>query len=191
MQNHAVFFDRDGTLNYDSGYVGNADLVRLYSGVPHAIRLLREKGFKIVVISNQSGIARGYFTAKEVDLVNQKINDLLETDGCGAIDAFYYCPFHPDFNSTEDCKCRKPSPLMVLKASEELNIDLNKSYFVGDSVTDIECGKNAGVKTILVKNERTEEQICNLLVECEIPGFIACDLIEASEFIIKDFPGGN
>lgn len=190
MTNKAVFFDRDGTINIDPGYIGNPNLVELYPGTASAIAELKKAGFRIVVISNQSGIARGYFTSNEVEAVNQKINSLLKDQGT-EIDAFYYCPSHPDFNTAEECKCRKPSPYLVFKAAEEMKLDLGSSYFAGDSLSDIECGINAGIKTILVKNGRTEEQISSLLVEGKIPNFIACDLQETSKFIINDFLGGN
>ncbi|MGE5681730.1 MAG: D-glycero-alpha-D-manno-heptose-1,7-bisphosphate 7-phosphatase [Bacillota bacterium] len=190
MVSKAVFFDRDGTLNIDPGYIGDPGLVELFPGTAEAIAELKKFGFKIIVISNQSGIARGYFTAVEVEAVNEKINSLLREKNT-EIDAFYYCPYHPDFNNKEDCKCRKPSPYLVLKAADELNIDLKDSYFAGDSLSDIECGKNAGIKTILVKNGRSEEQISSLLVEGKIPNFIACDLQETSKYIINDYLGGN
>ncbi|MGE5400656.1 MAG: D-glycero-alpha-D-manno-heptose-1,7-bisphosphate 7-phosphatase [Ignavibacteriales bacterium] len=190
MGNSAVFFDRDGTLNIDPGYLGDPEQVRLFPGVSEAISKLKEKNFKIIVISNQSGIARGLFTANEVEAVNLRINELLKTDNA-SVDAFYYCPYHPDFNTEEECKCRKPSPMLVLKAASDLNIDLSSSYFVGDMLSDIECGKNAGLKTILLKNTLNEEQISSMLVEDRSPDFIAENLIEASKFIINDYSGGN
>lgn len=186
----AVFFDRDGTLNVDPGYLGDPEKVILYTGAAEALLKLKTEGFKIVVISNQSGIARGYFTEKEVDAVNLKINELLRASGV-FVDAFYYCPFHPDFNTPEECRCRKPSPELVFKAARDLNIDLSKSYFVGDMISDVECGINAGLKTVLLKNTLKEEQISGLLVKDKLPNFIAENLIDASDFIIKDFSGGN
>lgn len=190
MANFAVFFDRDGTLNLDPGYLGDPEKVVLYPGVAEALLKLKNEGFKIVVISNQSGIARGFFSSREVDAVNLKINDLLKERGV-CVDKFYYCPYHPDFNTPEECRCRKPSPLLVLKAAEDLEIDLRKSYFVGDMISDVECGINAGVRTVLLKNTLKEEQISGLLVKDKLPNFIAENLIDASDFIIKDFSGGN
>lgn len=189
MSDKAVFFDRDGTLNYDPGYIGDPDSVILYPGTAQAIAELRDHNYKIVVISNQSGIARGYFTEREVEAVNLKINSLLKAENAG-IDAFYYCPFHPDFNSEEECKCRKPSPQLVFKAAEEMDIDLSRSYFAGDALSDIECGKRAGIRTILVKNGRSEEQISSLLVEGKAPDFIAENLQETAKYILKDSIGG-
>ncbi len=152
MMNKAIFLDRDGTINIDTGYIGNPNLIELYSGVPEGIKLLKDKfGFLIVVISNQSGITRGLITQEDVDKVNKRINEILEY--CNTkIDAFYYCPYHPEFDSEEKCKCRKPSPQLVFTAAEELKIDLKKSFFIGDRISDIECGINAGLSSILVTN---------------------------------------
>ncbi len=191
MANKAVFFDRDGTLNLDPGYLGNPDLVNLYPGVPEQISKLRnEFNFKIIVISNQSGIARGLITEKNVLEVNKKISELISGSG-GKIDAFYYCPYHPDFSSKLDSECRKPSPQMVLKAAEEFNIDLKNSYFVGDSKVDIECGINAGLKTILIKNTLSDEEINILHKEGKSPNFVADNFIDACRFIYEDHIGGN
>ncbi|MDA3860150.1 MAG: HAD family hydrolase, partial [Melioribacteraceae bacterium] len=163
MSHPTVFFDRDNTLNYDHGYLADPNLVRLFEGVGEGIaRLKNEFNFKIVVISNQSGIARGLFTETEVDAVNEKINAILKNNFNTEIDKFYYCPFHPDFSTEEESKCRKPYPMLVVKAAEELNIDLSKSYFVGDKASDIECGINAGIKTVLVNYKNSDEEIISL-----------------------------
>jgi D,D-heptose 1,7-bisphosphate phosphatase len=187
---HAVFFDRDGTINVDPGYIGSANLVELLPGVPEGIIRLKEKGFKIIVISNQSGIARGYFTEKEVNEIHFRINEILNRMNTG-IDAFYFCPFHPDFNSPEECECRKPSPKMIFEASRDFALDVHKSYMVGDKMTDVECGTNAGVKTVLINVTVPSEEISYLNQGSKIPTFIADSFAEACDFIIKDFTGGN
>jgi D,D-heptose 1,7-bisphosphate phosphatase len=186
----AVFFDRDGTLNIDPGYFSDPEKLELYSGVPEGIALLKSLGFKVIVISNQSGIARGYFTSEVVDNIHHKINELLSNYNTG-IDAFYYCPYHPDFNTQEECECRKPSPKLVLDAAADHNIDLTLSYFVGDSISDILCGKNAGLKTILVKNTISDEKISSLINQGKIPNFIAENFKDVCDFIKNDFCGGN
>ena len=123
----SVFFDRDNTLNFDPGYLSDQDQVRPFDGVGEGIfKLKNDFGFKLVVISNQSGIARGFFSNIEVDSVNNRINQILMKENNVEIDAFYYCPFHPDFSSTEESNCRKPSPLMVFKAAKEMDIDLSR-----------------------------------------------------------------
>ncbi len=192
MLHPAVFFDRDNTLNYDTGYLSNPDLVELFDGVGEGIFNLKNNfGFKIVVISNQSGIARGFFTEKEVSAVNNKINLILKKDFNTKIDAFYFCPSHPDFSTEEETKCRKPSPMLVVKAANELNIDLSKSYFVGDKVSDIECGINAGVKTVLANYKNDKEIIITLKNRNKTPNFIVGNFLNVCNSIIADYTGGN
>lgn len=191
MNNYAVFLDRDGTINEDPGYLGNPDQVKLYSGSAEALFKLKNKlNFKLIVISNQSGIARGKLTDEMVDDVNKKINQLLSKENT-SIDAFYYCPAHPDFNTDEECSCRKPSPELVFKAAKDFNIDLKKSYFVGDNISDIECGINAGTKTILVRTGYGEESFYMLQKQNKFPTFVAKNILEACNFIEKDFSGEN
>jgi D-glycero-D-manno-heptose 1,7-bisphosphate phosphatase len=192
MLHPTVFFDRDNTLNFDPGYLSDPDLVKLFDGVGEGIaRLKKEYNFKIVVISNQSGIARGLATTQEVIAVNEKINSILKKENNTEIDAFYFCPFHPDFSSEEESKCRKPSPILVVKAAKELNLDLNKSYFVGDKISDIECGINAGIKTVLVNYENDMEKIISLKKRNKRPNFIVGNFLNACDSIIADFTGGK
>lgn len=186
MPNCAIFLDRDGTLNEDPGYLGNPNQVKLLPGVGQALSILKkELGFKLIVISNQSGIARGLITKEMVESVNQKINELLAEYNV-LIDAFYYCPSHPDFNNKEECSCRKPSPEMVLQAANDHQIDIKGSYFVGDSVADIECGINAGLKTILVMSGYGEDSFSSLKKQNKFPTFVAQNIAEVSSIIKKD-----
>ena len=189
MGNFAVFFDRDGTLNEDPGYLGDPDSLKLYPDIGKALSDLKKKlNPKLIVISNQSGIARGILTDEMVQSVNNKINTVLAESGV-AIDAFYYCPHHPDFSEKKDCSCRKPSPEMVFKAAKDFNIDLSHSFLVGDSVSDIECGKNAGVKTILIKTGYGEESLSVLQNQNNFPTFVAQNMLEVNKIIQKDFIG--
>lgn len=190
MKQRAVFFDRDGTLNVDPGYLGDPSIVELFPEAAEAISLLRKFRFKIIVISNQAGIARGLITASDVEAVNARINELLNDSGA-KIDAFYYCPFHPDFSTEEECQCRKPSPQLVFKAAEELDIQLEDSYFVGDRILDVECGINAGLKTVLINRDGNTEQNGILHVEGKRIDLITHNLMEAAKFIINDYLGGN
>lgn len=187
MPNSAVFFDRDGTLNEDPGYLGEPEKLKLYPGAGKALSSLKQSGYKLIVISNQSGIARGLITEEMVKSVNVRLNELLSKDN-GSIDAFYYCPFHPDFSTAEECSCRKPSPELVFKAARDYIIDLSKSYFVGDTVSDIECGINAGCKTILVKTGYGAEAFSILQKQNKFPSFVAENIIEACNFIHEDKP---
>ena len=106
MNRKAVFLDRDGTLNVDPGYLGEPEKVELYPGVGKGIAALKENGYRIIVISNQSGITRGLITEEQVRAVNEKINSILREENNTSIDAFYYCPYHPDFDDAEKTKCR-------------------------------------------------------------------------------------
>lgn len=187
MSSYAVFLDRDGTINEDPGYLGNPDLVKLLPGVSVGIKELKSKfNFKIVVVSNQSGIDRGLISENDVNLVNEKINNLLREQKT-EIDVFYYCPFHPEFSGEEKSKCRKPSPEMILKASEEHNIDLNRSYMIGDKASDILSGLSANVKTILLDGESNSAEINILKKEGKSPNFVAHDFLEAVQYIKNDF----
>lgn len=191
MSVKAVFLDRDGTLNEDPGYLGDADQVVLLPGVVEALdKLKNHHNYLIIVISNQSGIARGLITESQVQAVNQRISNLLSVHNI-TIDDFYYCPAHPDFSSEEDIKCRKPSPLMILQAIEKHNIDISKSFMIGDSISDIESGMNAGVKTILVKTGLGSESISILQNRDIFPSFVAENLLDASNYIVNDSYGEN
>jgi len=185
MSNHAIFLDRDGTLNEDPGYISDPNKIVLFPETGEALSVLKKFGFLLIVISNQSGIARGLMTSKDVDAVNDKLN-LLLSEYKVKVDAFYYCPAHPDYSNGEECECRKPSPKLVFEATREFNIDLTKSYFIGDSVSDIYCGKNAGLKTILVRTGKGEESFSILQKENNFPTFVANNLLKACTFILGD-----
>lgn len=191
MSSVALFLDRDGTINFDPGYLKNPDDVIILPGVPEGIRKLKvELGFKIVVISNQAGVAKGLMTLEDVKAVNNKIQDLLKKENA-EIDAFYFCPYHPDYDDEEKSKCRKPSPMMLLKAAEEHKIDLKRSFMIGDRAGDIEAGINAGVKSILIHSEIIDNELKNLESKNLSPVFIAKNFLDACEFIIKEFGGTN
>lgn len=189
MLSKAVFLDRDGTLNYDPGYLGNPNDLELFSDTGNVLAALKNQfQFKLIVISNQAGIARGIITEEQVISVNNELNKKLSEFNV-QIDAFYYCPFHPDFSSEEDCLCRKPSPKMILDAANDLNIDLSKSYFVGDTAADIIAGLTVQLKTILVKTGKGAESISILQNGNNFPSFVAENLTEAYKFIINDSTG--
>ena len=122
---------------------------------------------------------------EDVERVNNKINELLLTNNV-SIDAFYFCNAHPEFSTPEECKCRKPSPKLVFEAAEDFDIELSASYFVGDNVSDIECGKNAGLRTILVKTGKGVESLSILQKDNNFPSFVAENLFHAFEFIIAE-----
>ena len=189
MKNKAVFLDRDGTLNEDPGYLGNPEDLILCPDTGTTLSLLKNKyHFLLIVISNQSGIARGLMNDDDVVSVNNELNKKLSEFNV-QIDAFYYCPFHPDFNSEDECLCRKPSPKMIIDAASDFDIDLSRSYIIGDSDVDILAGINAGVRTVLVNTGNGAESFSILKNENNLPSFVAENLTEACKFIIKDSNG--
>ena len=137
----AVFLDRDGTIARDVPYCSRPEDFELLPGAAEGIRLLNERGFKVVVVTNQSGIARAYFTERMLARIHEKMVTELAEQGAH-IDAIYYCPHHPDDN----CDCRKPKPKMVIHAAQDLDIDLSQSYVIGDSEIDTELARQAGCK---------------------------------------------
>jgi D-glycero-D-manno-heptose 1,7-bisphosphate phosphatase len=140
----AVFFDRDGTLMEEVEYCSDPAKVKVVSGVPEALDELKKAGYLAIVISNQSGIGRGLFSEAQYTAVQQ---ELLRQIGSGRIDASYFCPDAPGVPSLR----RKPAPGMVLEAAAEFQVDLAASFLVGDKASDIECGRRAGTRTILVR----------------------------------------
>lgn len=151
--NKAVFLDRDGTLNVEVDYLHECDKLRLIEGTTEALRLLKSEGYLLIVISNQSGVGRGYFTRRDVDMVNEYMNNILKAQGAG-IDAFYYCP-HVE---KDNCQCRKPNVGLYLKAAADFDIDFTQSYMVGDKETDILASFKLGTGYGLVLSGHDIEQ---------------------------------
>jgi len=145
--NRAVFFDRDGTLNEEKHYLHKPDDVVLFQGIGSALNRLKKAGFKLIVVSNQSGVGRGYFTMKDVQSVNDRLNELLSIDDA-PIERFYVAPEAPD----QPSRGRKPSPQFLFDARDEFSLDLSQCFMIGDKLIDLECGWNAAVKkSILVR----------------------------------------
>ncbi len=189
IKQRAFFLDRDGTINFDPGYLGDPGKVKLLDGVAKGISLLKNSfNFKIIVVSNQSGISRGLITEKQVNAVNAKINELLQKENA-AVDAFYICAYHPDFSDSRLIGCRKPSPEMIIKAAEDHQIDLGRSYIAGDRASDVVSGKNAGVKTILISDDETKKELKLLKIDNIYPNFVAANFSAACKFIIDDLSG--
>ena len=140
----AVFIDRDGTIMEDCVYCSDPKNVKIFPGVLEALRRLKSNGFKLIIITNQSGIGRGLFTVEQYRAVEAEV---LRQLGVGLIDATYFCPDVPGQYST----CRKPAPGMVVEATREHQIDFSRSFFIGDNEIDVECARNAGVRVIRVQ----------------------------------------
>jgi D-glycero-D-manno-heptose 1,7-bisphosphate phosphatase len=154
MGNATVFLDRDDTLLVDSGYIDHPDKVQLVNDATQAVKRLNEAGFKVVVASNQSGVARGYFDESQLDLIHKRLKDLLAGGGA-KLDGIYYCPFLDGPQASVEkyrraSELRKPAPGMLIKAARDLDLDLSKSWMIGDSARDVEAGQAAGCNTILL-----------------------------------------
>jgi D-glycero-D-manno-heptose 1,7-bisphosphate phosphatase len=171
----AVFFDRDGTLMEEVHYCGDPARVRVYPGVSEALRKLKEAGFRRFIVTNQSGIGRGLITEAQYHAVQE---ELLRQIGKGLVDASYFCADVPAALSTR----RKPEPGMVLEAAAAFDIDLARSYFIGDKSSDIECGRRAGTRTILVLTGYGAEQECH-------PDFTAQGVVQAVQIVLRASAG--
>ena len=155
MKRTAVFLDRDGTIIEDAGYIGDPQQVRLIRDAADAIRRFRQAGCLVVIVSNQSGVARGFFDEAAMNKVHARVESLLAERGAG-VDRAYHCPYLDGPEATvvayrRDSDLRKPRPGMLLLAAKELDIDLSRSWMIGDSLTDVQAGMNAGCRTILLR----------------------------------------
>lgn len=149
----AVFIDRDGTIIEEAGYLDRVELIAPFPWSAPALRALKAAGFAIVVVTNQAGVARGYFDEPFVRQVHDRLDEMLKAEGV-AVDGYYYCPHHPDGvvdPYRRACHCRKPAPGMVLAAARDLDLDLARSFVVGDKWLDVELAQNVGAAGILVR----------------------------------------
>ena len=186
MVNKAVFLDRDGTIARDVHYCCRPEDFEILPTVPEAIRLLNQKDFKVIVITNQSGIARGYFTGEILAQIHNKMEQEFAQSGA-QVDAIYYCPHHPD----DGCNCRKPKTALFLEAARELEINLALSYVVGDMQMDIDAGKALGCKTVLVTTgpqspvPNPQSPVPNPQSLINPPDYTADNLLGAAQWIIR------
>lgn len=186
----AVFLDRDGTINVEKDYLVRPEEFEFIPDAPAAIARLKRAGFLVIVVTNQSGVARGYFGTEEVRQLHDHLKQQLALVGT-AIDDFYFCPHHPEYGVGEykvDCDCRKGSPGMLLQAAAEHGIDLDRSYMVGDKVADVEAGRRAGCRSILVLTGYGQSEV-KKLPDHEVN--VVADLSSAVDYIlaaVKDEP---
>ena len=182
-KHRAVFVDRDGTLIKEANYPDALDKIQLYKKSAGAIRMLKKKGYKLVVVSNQAGVSYGYFTEAFVKKSNAYIKKQLKDSGA-AVDAFYYCPHHPEKAAVKKyrkrCGCRKPDTGMLKKAAKRFNIDLKKSYVVGDKLSDIKTAENAGARSVLVLTGHGKKERNNIRKEKIKPDYTAADFMAAA-----------
>ena len=188
MKRPAVFIDRDGTINEQMGYINHVSRFRLIPGTSEAIRLLNTHGCFAIVVTNQSGVGRGYFPVQLVYDVHEQMKSLLAKEGA-AVDGTYFCPHHPNGSVREfaiECDCRKPKTGLIKRACEDFEIDMDFSYVVGDRCSDIEMAERAGLKGVLVKTGYGRGDIEYVLPGNKIePVHIAKDLLQAVKWVLK------
>jgi D-glycero-D-manno-heptose 1,7-bisphosphate phosphatase len=181
--NKAVFLDKDGTLIPDIPYNVNPGLISIQPEAMEGLRALHEAGYLLIIISNQSGVARGYFTEDKLQAVQKKLMELMGNNNI-PLSGFYYCPHHPQGTVegyNKDCDCRKPMPGMLLKAAEEHQINLSQSWMIGDILNDVEAGNRAGCQTILIDNGNETEWLPGLY---RIPAFTCKTINQAAKNIL-------
>jgi len=188
----SVFLDRDGVINELIYYPEHAvvdspftvEQFRLIPGACEAINQFHELGFKVIIVSNQPGMAKGYLSQRTFDKIRKKMSDELAKEGTSC-DGEYYCFHHPEAKIARlkaNCECRKPKPGLLLQAAKDLNLDLSQSWMIGDGLTDIQAGKSAGCQTILLGKMKCE--LCHLMDEQDArPDFIAPNLLEAANLV--------
>ncbi len=186
--NKAVFLDRDGTVNEEVGYLTDLEKLRLIPGAGAAIRRMNDAGFKVVLVTNQSGVARGYFPEERVHEAHARLGRMLNAEGA-RVDAVYYCPHHPKAGTshyTMECDCRKPKTGLVDRAVKDLDIDIRHSYMVGDKWSDVELGQRAGLSVVLVESGFAHDDPGNIRpAQVRDPDFIARSLSEAADWIMN------
>lgn len=179
----AVFLDRDGTINVEKEYLHLPQDFEFIPGAPLAIKMLRDAGFCVVVVTNQSGVGRGYYDEAAVYDLHRHMDAELAESGA-KVDAYYFCPHHPQHGIDayrQECDCRKPLPGMLFQAAAEFSIDLSSSYIIGDKLADVEAGLKAGCRPLLVRTGYGEEATAGLP-----DGVLSfSDILEAARAIIS------
>jgi heptosyltransferase-2 len=182
LEGCTIFLDRDGTLNEDPGYLRCASDLKLLPGVAAALARLKSAGARLVVVTNQSGVGRGFLTLKDLEAIHARLEGLLEQRHA-ALDAIYFCPHHPD----DGCRCRKPATGMIDRAVSELQVDLRKAYLIGDHASDMQLAKAVGVTAILVTSGKVDEPALDLLRAARaMPDHVAASITEAAEWILHE-----
>lgn len=174
----AAFIDRDGVINEERNYVHRIEDFVLLPGVAQGLALLRDAGFRLIVVTNQAGIARGYYDQSAMDRLHDHLRDQLALQ-CVALDAIYFCPHHPSGSVKElafECDCRKPAPGMLLQATKDFDLDLSASVLIGDKLSDVQAGKRAGVgRAVIVESGHEVEDTARQQADG-----VAADLLAAA-----------
>ena len=189
MKKPAAFIDRDGTINEQMGYINHLSRFKIIPGVPKAIRLLNDLGFLVIVLTNQSGIARGYYSIDLVRQIHALLQKTLKKEANATIDAILFCPHHPQGSVPEytmECECRKPKTGLIKQACMDFEIDLTQSFVIGDMASDMELANQAGVKGIMVETGYGLGEIDFILPKKQLEiTFIAENLLHAVRFLEK------
>ena len=186
MPETAVFLDRDGTIIEDRGYICRFEQVAVFPFAPQAIRRLKDHFHRVIVVTNQSSVARGICSEADIRALHDRLADFLRDRGA-PVDAFYYCPYLKDGPVAEynlDHSWRKPNPGMILQAAADFYLDLKRSYMIGDGVGDIIAGKRAGCRTVLVSTGQGRESADTLAEMGEKPDMAAADVSQAVDLIL-------
>ena len=187
MGRRAIFMDRDGTVCEEVGYVNHVDRIRLLPRSAAAIKAANDAGYQTVVVTNQAGVARGYFAESLVDDVHDRVRELLAEQGA-RLDGIYFCPHHPEVGPPpyrKECTCRKPRPGMLERARDEMGIDLGASYMVGDSAKDLSAGHRAGTTNVLVLTGYGKGELEHQSHAWSVqPDHVAADLQDAITWIL-------
>lgn len=193
----AVFLDRDGTLNEEVGYIRNLDEFRLFDFAGEAVRLVNEAGWLVIVVTNQSGIARGMFSEQFLTQVHSRMQTELESSGA-RVDGVYFCPHHPEIGDApyrQSCDCRKPQPGLLLRAAEDFELDLSLCAVIGDRLRDVAMAQSTGARSVLVLTGYGQEEICGTVSgsdpaqgqASQAPDHVATNLLEAVRWVINEF----
>ena len=191
----AVFLDRDGTVIVEVDYLADPERVELYAGAASALRRLAEAGYALVLITNQSGVARGVLDEERLAEVHARLARELAAEGV-ALDGVYYCPHHPEHGGAayaKDCDCRKPRPGMLLEAARDLELDLGRSWMVGDAARDLEAGWAVGARGLLVATGKGKRQREEARAKAPAPGWLheVDDLPAAAEVVLAPSAQGR
>ena len=177
----AAFIDRDGVINEERNYVHRIEDFVLLPGVAQGLALLRDAGFRLIVVTNQAGIARGYYDQSAMDRLHAHLREQLALQGV-ALDAIYFCPHHPSGSVKElafECDCRKPAPGMLLQAAKDFDLDLSASVLIGDKLSDVQAGKRAGVgRSVIVESGHEVENVARLQADG-----VTADLLAAARLL--------
>jgi D-glycero-D-manno-heptose 1,7-bisphosphate phosphatase len=188
MRERAIFIDRDGTLNEEVGYITEVTQFRLYNFASEAVRLINDAGLRAIVLTNQSGIARGLFDEQFLLRLHRRMEESLKLGGA-RLDAIYYCPHHPELGEPpyrQDCECRKPKPGLIERAMKDFHLNLRRSFVIGDRYRDVEMGCRAGTRCVMVMTGHGREEFRSQRASWKVqPEHIAENMLEAVRWILS------